>query len=205
MPNWCYTAVTIKGDENEVQRFITEASKGYTIPTPTDSDTKADSLMTMQSESLEREGAISFGALTQLPSDFGINWYDRGLELWGTKWDADVDVDTILRVDGEASFVVSTAWSFPEEGIIIWSKAFPELSFSGTVREESEAYAGAFTVKAGKMDGRFYDPWTEVENLGSSPSEEDEDADIHAWQEYWDEVNDTLEKMNQELLATLIT
>lgn len=205
MPNWCYTTVTVSGDEDKVQRFIDEASKGYTIPEPADKDVRGKHLAVMESGKTTREGVLSFGAITSVPSDFGINWYDRGLELWDTKWDTDVELDSILRVDGEASFVVMTAWSFPEMGIIAWSQAFPELRFSGTVREESEAYAGAFLAQAGMMRSLFYDPYEEVDNLGSTPDELEEAVNPFAWDTYWEEVNDYLEKTNQEMLATLIT
>ena len=62
------------------------------------------------------------------------------------------------------SINIETAWSFPKEGICLWSKAAPTLTFTCTTREESEAFAGAAIAIAGEIYEDFFDPQEVVDS-----------------------------------------
>lgn len=80
------------------------------------------------------------------------NWYDWGIENWGTKWDAyETSYDKHDSIGGYTVFKFQTAWSPPEEYLKNASKNYPLLEFDlGYVLEGYEG-CGRFMFKGGEQ------------------------------------------------------
>lgn len=190
MPNWCETDVTITGSNEDIEAFIAKATAGYLIPEPKDDDVQGESLMPMDIGKMVSEGRISFGAVIGVPSDYAINWYERGLELWGTKWDCSgPERADILTTDGCANFRISTPWSPPEVGVKAWAQAFPRLRFTCKVSEEAFLYAGVFIAQGEGYVEDYYDP---ADLLNSLPSTDG----VHSAYDFEDDPSEIYEALS---------
>lgn len=199
MPNWCYTAMNIHGDYDELTQFITRSSAGYEIVEPKEGDPRGRG--NRLEPQITHQGVLSFGAITGVPSDYAQNWYDRGVEMWGTKWDVEVELDDVSRwSDQSIYFTMNSAWAFPARGVKAWSAAFPKLLFTGTITEESDAFAGAFVAKGGELLMEDYEP-----SRPYLPEGLDLDSP-EGWQileEYREQLMEEISDRNDVLLAKL--
>jgi hypothetical protein len=159
MPNWVETRVKITGPVEDIKAWARASYQGYTIPRGSELAAKSRHV-TLLPEGPEGVGQFTFGALTGVPKDFADNWYDRGIELWGTKWDispsnvnggvADLLLDALDLPDaplGETlitdfSFTMSTAWSPALPYLEAVVEKFPLLSIQTVYLDEGDCFAG---------------------------------------------------------------
>lgn len=66
-----------------------------------------------------------------------VGWYDYNLTTLGTKWDADLSIESNFSVDGTATivFFCETAWSYPEEWMLTLGEKYGLQSFILTKEE----------------------------------------------------------------------
>lgn len=81
------------------------------------------------------------------------HWYDWCNRNWETKWDA-CRPEIVRNSDTEADIRFDTAWGFPLPVIREMISLYPELSFYGSMTEESNAFWGDFD----NAKARFWEP-----------------------------------------------
>ena len=90
MPNWCMNNVVLKHTKDKID-FL-------------------------ESQLREKNGNGFFSILYPRPVEEEENWYDWNSNNWGTKWDANIDVesDMMIRLDDETlELRFDTAWGPP--------------------------------------------------------------------------------------------
>ena len=177
MPNWCDNSLTVTGDAESLQKFltaITNADESITIlknlvPFPTELEGE---------DILDKEGNVFGKAFT----DDGYSWCLRN---WGTKWG---DCETQVTVNGDYLVIrYETAWSPALEGLERVSLLFPTLAFQTDWVEEGMQSIGAASFQNG--DGSVYDvPDSDFPSLESDENGEED------WQAWLDAVSDLREK-----------
>ena len=183
MPNWCDNNLTVTGDAESLQKFltaITNADESITIlknlvPFPTELEGK---------EITDKDGNF-----------FGLAFTDEGylwcLRNWGTKW-GDCETDIVSFDDACLAVRYQTAWSPALEGLERVSLLFPTLTFQTDYVEEGMQYIGAASFQNG--NGSVYDvPESDWPELGK---DEDSEED---WQAWIDAVNDLREKAIEQV------
>ena len=183
MPNWCNNNLTVTGDAESLQKFltaITNADESITIlknlvPFPTELEGK---------EITDKDGNVFGRAFT----DEGYSWCLRN---WGTKW-GDCETDIVSFDDACLAVRYQTAWSPALEGLERVSLLFPTLTFQTDYVEEGMQYIGAASFQNG--NGSVYDvPESDWPELGK---DEDSEED---WQAWIDAVNDLREKAIEQV------
>jgi len=177
MPNHVANILTIEGEEQAVQKCLSEI-KGQGedqyidfntfAPMPKELEkTQSPVKIISQKEYDAQEARIAAGDLTEMEKNFGFsrgitqemsnrfkeefgadNWYDWHLANWGTKWNA------YDQYSDEGSEVISfnTAWSNPEDAMIALSSKYPELTFHIQYADEDFGHnVGEYTVKDGEI------------------------------------------------------
>ena len=177
MPNHVANILTIEGEEQAVQKCLSEI-KGQGedqyidfntfAPMPKELEkTQSPVKIISQEEYDAQEARIAAGDLTEMEKNFGYsrgitkemsnrfkeefgadNWYDWHLANWGTKWNA------YDQYSDEGSEVISfnTAWSNPEDAMIALSSKYPELTFHIQYADEDFGHnVGEYTVKDGEI------------------------------------------------------
>jgi hypothetical protein len=177
MPNHVANILTIEGEEQAVQKCLSEI-KGQGedqyidfntfAPMPKELEkTQSPVKIISQKEYDAQEARIAAGDLTEMEKNFGFsrgitqemsnrfkqefgadNWYDWHLANWGTKWNA------YDQYSDEGSEVISfnTAWSTPEDAMIALSSKYPELTFHIQYADEDFGHnVGEYTVKDGEI------------------------------------------------------
>ena len=160
MPNWCDNNLTVTGDAESLQKFltaITNADESITIlknlvPFPTELEGE---------EITDKNGNVFGRAFT----DEGYSWCLRN---WGTKWG---DCETEITVNDPDHLVIrfQSAWSPAIEGLERVSVMFPTLTFQTDWVEEGMQSIGAASFENGNVS--TYDvpeadfpEWDEDEN-----------------------------------------
>jgi hypothetical protein len=143
MPNWCENRVSIHGDKKTVKSFIKEAIKDEKfqfknlIPMPEDLRDTTSGFMgkgTPEQEELEERQ-------TKNLRKYGYkDWYDWANDVWGTKWDVDVEVDYVGDDCIQMNF--DTAWGPPVGVYNYISTAYPDLTVSWFFDEPGCEVAG---------------------------------------------------------------
>lgn len=127
-----------KADDTTEQTVVTYDSLNHFFPTPLDlQNTVAGSMKEGSDEAL----ALAKQEVSNMEKYGHKNWYDWNNANWGTKWGAcDVTVNNLTSK--ELSIYFESAWS-PAGGLIEnISGQYPELIFSISFTEESNAFAG---------------------------------------------------------------
>ena len=182
MPNWCDNNLTVTGDAESLQQFvtaITNADESITIlknlvPFPTE----------LEGEDIIGKDGVSVG---QAFTDEGYSWTARN---WGTKWG---DCETEITVnDDYLVLIYQTAWSPALEGLEQISRLFPTLTFQTDWLEEGMQFIGAASFQNGSAS--IYDvPESDWPELEKDENGEDD------WQSWQDAVNDVREKAIQNV------
>ena len=165
LPNWCYNTLVISGSPDELKRFKEFAQTIIKKSPSTDDEPEYVRLLDFNNfispeedkkRLIEQYNAEKSDAEKQslLYNDFETYWFNKGgynwcVENWGTKWNstnASLDEDK----DG-LTYSFDTAWSPPTPVIIKASELFPTLTFVLHMEEESHAFAGSETYKAGAL------------------------------------------------------
>lgn len=159
MPNWCENTLTVRGEKDEVQKFVdlvkstaNETNKNKPcifealIPMP-------DELRGTQSPPRDEEFAnmmtIKYGS---------ADWYDWAVNNWGTKWGCvRLDIPDIEKgLDGQyfVDFTYETAWAPGDDQLepmfVIWDK----LDFFLSYEEPGMGFKGYLAVFKGETVGK---------------------------------------------------
>jgi hypothetical protein len=135
MPNWCSNSLIIKGNNDELRRFV-ELSKNGDIPLSFNKTVPMPQ---------ELEG-------TTAPQD-KPNWYDWAVDNWGTKWDLDESTEITEMLEHDfVQYQFDTAWAPPELWLKTVSNIFPTLEFSLKYNELGMELHGTIYFKNGKRD-----------------------------------------------------
>jgi hypothetical protein len=170
MPNWVETNVSISGPADSLRAWAKKSLEGYVIK---EGDPQLASARHLGYTGARTEGVgqFTFGALTGVPDDFAHNWYDRSVELWGTKWDvSDVNtgsgfgedagpsdllecVESAIkdpRPDGSVVYSLSwsTAWSPAIPYFDALVAAYPDLVVHATYIDEGDNFVGYAIISA---------------------------------------------------------
>ena len=182
MPNWCDNNLTVTGDAESLQQFvtaITNADESITIlknlvPFPAE----------LEGEDIIGKDGVSVG---QAFTDEGYSWC---LQNWGTKW-GDCETEIIVN-DDYLVLKYETAWSPALEGLEQISRLFPTLTFQTDYLEEGMQFIGAASFQNGSAS--IYDvPESDWPELEKDENGEDD------WQSWQDAVNDVREKAIQNV------
>ena len=108
MPNWCFNALTLIGEKNNLHKF--------------------------NFENIDNEGDIDFGKSVPFPSDRNEEkeWFEWRIENWGTKWSASDTVIIPKFTEEEESTIIyefCTAWAPPIEWLTKVSGIYPDVKF----------------------------------------------------------------------------
>lgn len=111
MPNWCTNLIKISGNEDNLQRFISDFTRSGNLamsnilPTPS-------YLLYKASEPTKTNIFVSCGD----NQAYQMDWYKWRLFHWGVKWDLSVpEVCECLCSDNTYAFVCMTPWCAPSE------------------------------------------------------------------------------------------
>jgi len=170
MPNWCECDLYIKGEQQELDRFLIGLDpirnkdgdpsflRTY-YPMPEELDATSHP-MTVVDTVEEKEHADPFPGpkawvITKAESDalvekYGANnWYDWAKLHWGTKWP---DAGTKIEYsEGVILLQFSTPWSPPSPGVLEVSKKFPNLRFEMAYFENGIGFTGGFFCQNGEV------------------------------------------------------
>ena len=105
MPNWCYNEMTITGKPKDIHKLIKQVK--------------------------DDESVFSFEKVIPMPKSEKDNWYNWRVANWGTKWNADIQYETLDQWEnGEIFIEFNTAWDTPMPIIKKLSEQNPKLTFS---------------------------------------------------------------------------
>lgn len=134
MPNWCCNALVVEGDSDSLNHFKEKAKgKGWKDDCPNELD--FNQFVPMPQETID--GGYN---------DCGYEWEMRN---WGVKWGS-IDV-SFGESSGELHYSFDTAWSPPEEMMIVWTEQHPTLTFSLNYEEPGCGFYGSLTTYNGKI------------------------------------------------------
>lgn len=155
MPNWCYNDLTLRGDAEEIGRYLDLVSGG---DSSTDSDLSEWDLArvhpmpeilhrTTSGYTTDADKAEEWSRLSDLAeAETGYrNWYSWANANWGTKWSpnvTDTDNDSVR---------FETAWCPPDELIRRSSEMFPTLTFTMVSTEESQEFVCGSVFQGGQL------------------------------------------------------
>lgn len=154
MPNWTYNRIVVKGEKENLDKFMNDAirdengnlSLSSWIPTP-ETFKKYDTTNHPDGEGLKvgEKWWDGFGnhddqlvteelieefkkATAEQREKYGVvGWYDYNLHTFGCKWDSEVRVEAIADI--QINLSADTPWSAPENWLRTISKKYPELTF----------------------------------------------------------------------------
>lgn len=159
MPNWCYNDLTLRGDAEEIGRYLDLVSGG---DSSTDSDLSEWDLTrvhpmpeilhrTTSGFTSDEDQAKEWSRLSDLAeAETGHrSWYSWAIANWGTKW-----APNVTDFDGH-NIRFETAWCPPDQLIRRSSEMFPNLTFTVVSTEEGEAFVCASVFRGGQLVSEF--------------------------------------------------
>lgn len=146
MPNWCENTLIVKGDSQELIKFIedTIVDDKFTLnrlyPTPPE-------LLEQTSPNVyrgddEESKRLHEEHLKNIKDKYGHeDWYHWRIFNWGTKWDT-ADSYIVDRNDEYLMVQFNTAWSPPYHWLKKIAPDFPKLTFELQYHEEGMGFCG---------------------------------------------------------------
>lgn len=97
------------------------------------------------------DGVVEYGrvAVDNIVKHGAVSWYDWACKNWGTKWDAEIEVD-----DGEAEMTCTTAWCPPIEA---FQKLAADCAAALVLSYDDEQFAVVTGVVSILDDGEVYE------------------------------------------------
>lgn len=186
MPNHVEHNVTITGPAEDLAEFVRVSTAGYVVKKGDKEVARSRSLSLVDvagDEELMDEGRFSFGALTGVPDDYAHNWYDRAIELWGTKWGAyDVEnFDSYQPGDESLSFSFNTAWSSPTPYFEVFAERFPTLVLTASFIDEGDCFVGWGLAINGAYQSHELASTDLVGEHPEYPENDTDEAQYEAW------------------------
>jgi hypothetical protein len=131
MPNWCNNHLTVKGGNEEVQRFREKAvgHSAWRKPPPD-----------------QNPNVLNFHSLVPVPDDvlqagYETRGYDWELANWGCKWGA-CDAEMVYDNGCELFYTFDTAWAPPIAFLTSLAKQWPALTFILEYEEPGMSFKG---------------------------------------------------------------
>ena len=174
MPNWTYNRIVVKGEKENLDKFMNDAirdengnlSLSSWIPTP-ETFKKYDTTNHPDGEGLKvgEKWWDGFGnhddqlvteelieefkqATKEQEEKYGVvGWYSYNLRTFGCKWDSEVLEGA--RNDEMLALYADTPWTAPENWLRTISKKYPELTF-----HTKSTYEEGFWEEANYQAGR---------------------------------------------------
>lgn len=200
MPNWCYNALTVSGDPEELKRFV-KANMGLPAQYPPVYDKNGkyiekpveetvphfcfNAMVPTPKEVLEMGfcGHEKISAETKINAIFGkaiapLDGYHWNIINWGTKWDIyhdNITEETLDWTEGCDSIFIDfdTAWSPPTPWFETIVSKFPTLHFTLHYEEPGFFFAADVTGENGHCIYDYYDDerCEELFNWSDDPDE----------------------------------
>jgi len=131
MPNWCNNHLTVKGENENVQRFKDKAVGHSPWDKPPED---------------EKPSALNFHSLVPVPDNvlqagYEAKGYDWELQNWGCKWGA-CCAELVDDNGCELFYGFDTAWSPPVKFLELLGKLWPNLTFILEYEEPGMGYKG---------------------------------------------------------------
>ena len=194
MPNWVYNYVSINGNKDEIQRFISQAKKEH--PASFDEDKKelvyeTDDLSFWNFIAPPQEAVESgeyFGTNGWVggkkTGDTPNNWYNWNNKYWGCKWDSsDTEMEYDEKSPKSVVYRFQTPWSIPEPVFEAMVEQFPKLKFSFECEEETgwgakyEGEKGDLTETESWAEPSCHSDYVERDNEDSCICANDDDKE----------------------------
>ena len=132
MPNWCYTEVEVRGERDELLRFVNDIiGKRQVLGSEIEgykNMSKEELLKAVKEMEDKQNDVATYSKILPQPPEVitgELDWYSWRLSKWGVKWDMDDDVtNTLLEVketlqkDPDSDvfwFDYETPWSYPDK------------------------------------------------------------------------------------------
>jgi hypothetical protein len=155
MPNHVKIKLTIKGPDEDVKRFVTQARgrPPATGDAPGHINANRDDLPEMP---------LNFHSVVPLPAEYGKvpysslgkpNGCDMECETWGAKWGA-YDQEEPVVEEGCASYSFTCAWGHPDKWLRKAAASWPALKFFMSYGGEGPT-RGRFTYQRDKEPKRW--------------------------------------------------
>ena len=173
MPNWTSNDLTITAKSKkaipDLSKFkevaLTVDNKGQDLLldfekfVPYPKEVYEDKDEQVEIEKLKREGkegeAKKLEILFKLKEHKEFNWYDFNVTNWGTKWNANINIEPVLE-GNKLFYTFNTAWSPPLLVIVAMSLQFPNLYFKLKYYEGAMGFKGVVECKNGKVIKETY-------------------------------------------------
>ena len=146
MPNWTECDLEVSGSAKDVAAFKRTAKTGKVdfsfepfLPLPKELDIGPVGKK-------EEEGPAAEARHRETGY---TSWYDRNIDVLGTKWD--VKGELAGSKPGSVGYTFESAWAPPTNGVVALSKMYPKLDFFLAYDEPGMDFAGELTVKAGEV------------------------------------------------------
>lgn len=162
MPNWCKNGLHVRGEIEEVKRFLSKVERDAEgisiiksfIPCPNELTSISTGAATINGVKVERWRETGEGKdriMTPLTAEeestliekFGAkDWYEWEQINWGVKW-GDCGTELETEEDDYLCFLFDSAWGSPHKAFDTIAKMFPMLRFNlkyGQGETEFEGY-----------------------------------------------------------------
>lgn len=216
MPNWCYNRLTVQGQQDELNRFVSaikavpqdglnddvsdvgdpEAYVWLNQLVPL--DPRSSATRTVKNQDGED---ITFSVFAE-PEQDGFDGYAHAVERWGSKWGA----CRATIVDSSATKVqirFDSAWGPADKLIQTISGQFPTLVFGLSFTEEADFFAGYIVFLDGELSSSA-DFSTDIPQEIVDLQETDEDKYYDELMEYQDslaeEIRQAMEQDVEDIL-----
>lgn len=174
MPNWVFNTIKINGKNEDIEKYLSDASKHENgklylsswIPIP-ETFKKYDTTNHPNGERLEIGKPIRFWeedsptvtqelideykvATKEQMEQYGVvGWRDYNCMTYGCKWDSRLEVES--QVDGELTLFCETPWSPPCNFFHTMSERYPELTFNMSFDSAEGGFYGEYLFENGEM------------------------------------------------------
>lgn len=192
MPNYCGNQLTVKGDANEINKFV------KSIQTQTEDGENISILKNLYPCPQELYDVDANGTVrSELVQKYGhSDWYGWSIANWGTKW-GDWDTHLISYEEGDeiALLRFTTAWSPAINGILKISEKFPKLLFVHSYEEGGMGFLGT----VGMRDGNVL-----AEREGEYPNVETDEDGEGDWDKQMEDLDKALDTCIAEVMAEIV-
>lgn len=199
MPNWCYNDLTLRGDAEEIGRYLDLVSGGDPSASGDLSEwdlTRVHPMPeilhgTTSGFTRNEERAKEWSRLSDVAeAETGHrDWYSWAIANWGTKW-----APNVTDAYGD-NIRFETAWCPPDELIRRSSEMFPNLTFTMLSNEESQAFVCASVFRGGHLVSEF------LVTPHEPPLAEMSDYLVGLWNEYRKRYDENLDDCSEWVQA----
>jgi len=210
MPNWVFNTIKINGKNEDIEKFLSDASKHENgklyfsswIPVP-ETFKKYDTTNHPNGDGLEMGKPIRFWednspivtqelideykvATKEQMEHYGVvGWYDYNYMTYGCGDDCPLDVES--QSDGEMTLTCSTLWSPPISFFRTMSERYPNLTFR--ILSSKIEWKGEYLLEKGVVTELFSKVYTHGELIEMSEETEGVSWTVRKWHRLMYEIN----------------